>query len=362
MKKIIFIIPTLRGNGAERFVLDLYTALEKTYKANCYIICFEKKIDYKIPADIKLYCIDMPKKNLFTFFFYKQLCGRKIKSVINKSIGKPDLILSNLSYADKIAKYLNYTCLYHVIHSITSAEHIGKRTGIKRFAAKIRIKNIYKNHPIICVSNAVKKDFIYFFYTGQKILHIYNGLDTIKIQTMSEDKTEYPLIKSLGKYILCVGNFKAAKNHIALIKGFAMARTDANLVFLGAGGECAREIINLVKQLNLENRIIFVGFHKNPYPFIRNAFLLSAPSISEGFGIAMMEAVFLGTPIIASDCETFRELIPPSHKKCLFKAENPKSICETIDNATRSREEYIIPFDNRFRIEKIAAEYMKLTQ
>lgn len=362
MRKIIFIIPTLRGNGAERFVLDLYTTLEKIYKATCYIICFEKRVDYKIPDDINLYYANMPKKNLFTFFFYKQLCARNINTIINKYIGNPDLILSNLTSSDKITKYLNYKCLYHVIHSITSEEHIGKRTGIKRLAAKIRIKNIYKKHPIICVSNAVKKDFIYFFYNGQKILHIYNGLDTIKIQAMSEDKTEYPLIKSLGKYILCVGNFKAAKNHISLIKGFAMAQTDANLVFLGAGGECEREIINLVKILNLENRIIFVGFHKNPYPFIRNAFLLVAPSIYEGFGIAMMEAVLLGTPIIASDCETFRELIPPSHKKCLFKAENPKSICETIDNATRSREEYIIPFDNRFRIEKIAAEYMKLTQ
>ncbi len=78
--------------------------------------------------------------------------------------------------------------------------------------------------------------------------------------------------------------------------------------FIGEG-DLRNSLINNTKVLKLENNIDFLGFVSNPYPYIKNAKLLILPSLSEGVSRAVLESLFLGTPIVLSDGEAGCELV-----------------------------------------------------
>src|SRR5690606_41148696 len=101
-------------------------------------------------------------------------------------------------------------------------------------------------------------------------------------------------------YIVNVGKFKQQKRHDILIKAYAKANVQEKLVLVGTG-ELLEASKKLVKDLGIEDKVIFTGFKKNPYPYIKHAKLMVVSSDFEGFSIAILEALALGTPIISTE-------------------------------------------------------------
>jgi N-acetylgalactosamine-N,N'-diacetylbacillosaminyl-diphospho-undecaprenol 4-alpha-N-acetylgalactosaminyltransferase len=94
-----------------------------------------------------------------------------------------------------------------------------------------------------------------------------------------------------------------SKNFRLLIESYRSSNINENLVILGEGEE-RPELERLIAGLGLEGRIILPGHIRNPYPIVGAARLFISSSNLEGFPNALIEAMALGCPVVATDCDT----------------------------------------------------------
>ena len=115
-----------------------------------------------------------------------------------------------------------------------------------------------------------------------------------------------PIIKSTNDqpYLLCVGEYRKYKNHSALIPMLAYLDKKINLVFMGKySKENQEKIVSLAKKYQVENRIIFKisVCERKKIELYSNAEGLVHPSLAEGFGYPVVEAMSLGIPVFISN-------------------------------------------------------------
>ncbi|MEO0217824.1 MAG: glycosyltransferase, partial [candidate division WOR-3 bacterium] len=118
---------------------------------------------------------------------------------------------------------------------------------------------------------------------------------------------------------------------------------------------------NYAKELNVENRVFYLGFQKNPYKYLKNCFALVLPSEFEGFGLVFYEAMALGIPIVGSGIkETFGE----NNKYGIYA----NSVEEIVNAIKLLENQEIYNYYKKigmervkeFELEKIAKEYEKV--
>ncbi len=290
-KTIVLAIFTLQGNGAERFALTLAKGLiDAGHEA--HIVYFKNIIDLPIPEGVKLHFFDYQKYRAIPKFMRASFAAKAFDRFVIKNIGIPDLVLSNLFPVDFILSKSQLPNVHLVIHNTTSLEYGERLEGMKK-----QLDKVYLAKPCVAVSKGVEKDFIEIFGSKSRITTIYNPIDVEQVVSTSN---EY--IPDIEKpYIVNVGKFKQQKRHDILIKAYAKANVQEKLVLVGTG-ELLEASKKLVKDLGIEDKVIFTGFKKNPYPYIKHAKLMVVSSDFEGFSIAILEALALGTPIISTDC------------------------------------------------------------
>jgi len=103
--------------------------------------------------------------------------------------------------------------------------------------------------------------------------------------------------------ILGVGELCMRKDFSTLIRAFATIRQQrpCRLVILGKGNE-QQKLISLCHSLGVEHDVSFTGFVANPYPYMAHADLFAFTSRWEGLGFVIIEALAVGTPVVATDC------------------------------------------------------------
>jgi glycosyltransferase involved in cell wall biosynthesis len=188
---------------------------------------------------------------------------------------------------------------------------------------KLLMKNlIYINSRpdrIICDSEQTKKDLIRFFHVSEeKIKVIYLGVDHIFSDTVSEESRGKVLAgHGLGNlnYILCVSSIEPRKNFERIIKVFSEIIKDEkyeDLFLVCAGGAAWKNeaIHNQVKDKGLEDKVKFLGYvEENDLPSIYNgARFFMYPSIYEGFGLPVLEAMASKVPVLTSNVSSLPEV------------------------------------------------------
>lgn len=290
-KKIVLAIFTLQGNGAERFALTLAKGLvDAGHEA--HIVYFKNIIDLPVPENIYLHYFDYQKYRAIPKFMRTGFAARAFDKFVLKNIGTPDLVLSNLYPVDFILAHSQLPNVHLVIHNTTSREYAKQLTP--QFIEKL--KKTYLAKPCIGVSEGVTQDFRQLFGEKSQIKTIYNPIDVETIlDTANEFTPEYQ------DYIVHVGKFKQQKRHDILIKAYAKANVPQKLVLVGTGKLMVASK-QLVKELDIEQKVIFTGFQKNPYPFIKHAKLMVLSSDFEGLGLVILEALVLNVPVISTNC------------------------------------------------------------
>jgi len=200
-------------------------------------------------------------------------------------------------------------------------------------------------------------------FTKQEIIKHYR-VDPTKITVTHlapvSSYTKYNIRNTIYKniankqYLLYLGTLQPRKNLINLIKAFKILTADKTstinrLVITGKKGWLYDEIFSLVKKLKLEKQVIFTGFISEPEKInlIKNAQVLVNPSLYEGFGLPVLEAMNLGTPVAVSDCSSHPEIIDQAG--VLFDPLQPKLIAQGIIKAIQNKQKYS-------RLGKIQAE------
>ncbi|WP_162064551.1 glycosyltransferase [Vibrio taketomensis] len=100
-------------------------------------------------------------------------------------------------------------------------------------------------------------------------------------------------------YILAIGRLVKLKGFDDLIEAYADSGIERELWFLGDGPEL-NNLKTIVKQRGVEHKVRFLGFIKNPYPYMKNAHCFALTSHFEGFPNAMVESMSLGVPSMAT--------------------------------------------------------------
>ena len=158
---------------------------------------------------------------------------------------------------------------------------------------------------IICNSQTTANDIVDFFkVSSSKVSPILLGYDSQKFR----------LIKNLPpvhtKYFLYIGRYDNHKNLDRLVDAFASLKTDVELWF--AGSVCGNQtaLNTKVKELNITPRVKFLNYvTDNQLPIlISQAICLVFPSLWEGFGLPIIEAMACGTPVITSNCSSLKEV------------------------------------------------------
>ena len=172
-------------------------------------------------------------------------------------------------------------------------------------------RSLAKSLKISAVSNTVKKDIITKFpnIAEDKVEVIYHGVHERFTKITDITKLTYVKLKYNlpPNFILFVGNLEPKKNLSRIIESFAALKKDRlfehKLVIVGKKGWKFGSIFKLIKKYGLGQEVLFLGYvDEVDLPVIYSlADLLLFPSIYEGFGIPVLEAMACGCPVIVSD-------------------------------------------------------------
>lgn len=177
---------------------------------------------------------------------------------------------------------------------------------------------------IVAVSDAVREFLVDGYgYSPSQIGVIRNGWEgTPSLQTAREPNGS----------ILCVANFGAQKGHEVLITAFAaVARevADARLVLVG-DGELMPRIRSLVETKGLTERVKFTGRVDDVWPYLASASLFVLPSLYESLGIAVLEAMAAGLPVVGSRVGGVPELVRDGVTGVLVPPNDPGTLADAI--------------------------------
>lgn len=163
---------------------------------------------------------------------------------------------------------------------------------------------------IIAISEQTKNDIIEFFgIEPSKIRIVYQSCNPIFFENKLIFNEELFLkYKIPQEYILYVGTIERRKNLLTLLKAINYGKIDLPLVVVGRKTEYFSEIMSFIKEKKLQN-IFFIGEISNEelallYKYAR---VFVYPSIFEGFGIPVIEAIASGIPVITSNSSCFKE-------------------------------------------------------
>jgi glycosyltransferase involved in cell wall biosynthesis len=168
----------------------------------------------------------------------------------------------------------------------------------------------------------------------QRIQVVYNPVVTKDVRTKAEASLEHPWFKEGGYPVLvAVGRLTDQKAFDVLIRAFSLVRTKrhAHLLIVGEG-ENRRSLQSLIDELGLEEDVSLMGFVQNPYPYISHSSLFVLPSRWEGLPTVLIEALYLGASIVATDCPGgSREILKDGRYGKLIPVDAPLCLAEAIE-------------------------------
>jgi glycosyltransferase involved in cell wall biosynthesis len=191
---------------------------------------------------------------------------------------------------------------------------------------------------IIAISEFTKNEIIKYFKTpAEKIEVVYNAVGDNFYQEISEEKlkTVKEKYNLPDKFILYVGTMQPRKNLPVLIEAFASLadRQTYKLVLAGnkSGHNFDKNIDANIEKFHLRNEIIFPGFidEADKPALYKLADIFCFPSLYEGFGIPLLEAMTQGTPVIASNIAPHREIA--GQATFFFEPKNSDDLAEKIE-------------------------------
>ncbi|MCL5409763.1 MAG: glycosyltransferase family 4 protein [Patescibacteria group bacterium] len=170
----------------------------------------------------------------------------------------------------------------------------------------IRLKRIKENADlVIAISENTKRDFLEYS-PNSRVEVIYPATKAYKqVVTKNELMRKFHI---KGEYLLSVSTLEPRKNLLRLVKAFLQISTDKTLVLVGASGWNNNELMKLVRQNSKKITLLGYVTDGDLAGLYKYALCLVYPSLYEGFGIPVLEAMSFGTPVITSKTSSLPEV------------------------------------------------------
>ncbi len=218
------------------------------------------------------------------------------------------------------------------IHDLAVYKHpewFPKKYLSRQFSTKITVpKSLKKADRVIAVSGSTKKDIIELFNIPEnKIKVVYEGVSFKEPVPEGQgescgrkDRACFQDVKIrhglMDRYFLFMGTIEPRKNIKALVQSFSrLVRNndmdDLQLVIAGARGWKYKEVFDEIEKFRLGQQIRYLGYvpQKEKAALMRNSLAFVFPSLYEGFGLPVLEAMSLGCVVISSRVSSLPEVV-----------------------------------------------------
>ena len=330
-KRVLFLVPAFVGGigGAERVILTLLRHLDHT-RFECHLGLVQAgSVSLEgVPAEVVVHHMRVARM---------RYCLPSIVRLAWKI--KPQTILSTVSHLNVMSilarPFLPGNVRLLIREATTPSAYLIKDTEHPRLW-DFFYRHVYRRaDKIICLSDSMKRDLAgHFLVPPEKMVRIYNPVDVEMIERSARAAANP--YRTPGPNLVAAGRLRKEKGFDLLLDAMpavVQKFPGARLTILGEGPDAA-PLKQQAHRLGLDQQIDFRGFVQNPWVYVGNADLFVLPSRAEGLPNALLEALALGTPVVASDCvDAMRELQSVDPRIVLFPTENPVAMADAIVSA-----------------------------
>lgn len=329
--KILFVVPSLVGGGAERVVTIILSYLDcKRFLPVLVLAAGGGPFREHVPGDVRVIQFDA-----------KRVRGAMPALMRVIRFERPNVVFSTLGHLNLMVRMarpvlprgIAYVARETNIPSINLYNN--ERPGMFRFLYRWLYPGFDR---IVCQSVDMLEDLARNFgIPRKKCIVIPNPVDTKRIGKLA--RSGKPDLPNAAVNLLACGKLKDQKGFDLLIR--AMTELDAAVTLTVLGdGPLRRNLELLSDRCGVSHRVRFLGFSPNPYPYMAacSAFVLS--SRYEGFPNVVLEALALGTKVAAFDCPGDVKAILSGLPGCrLAKAEDPADLARAVREVIDARSE-----------------------
>tara|TARA_Y100001933_G_scaffold219735_1_gene228553 strand:- start:12408 stop:13532 length:1125 start_codon:yes stop_codon:yes gene_type:complete len=356
------------NTGLGNYSRDTIRVVSKNFKDNKYFIYTSNNIKNKrldfIKSNKNIY-IKTPKNFFYKSFDFLWRSKKVIDDLLHDKIDIYHGLSNEIPYGIEVTGIKTIV----TIHDLIFIRYPNLFQAFDRYIYFKKFKYACeKANKIIAVSTQTKKDIIKFFNISEdKITVIYQGCNNIFQKEITIDKQNLVAKKYNlpNKFLLYVGTIEERKNLLSLIKAIKKI-PNQKLVVIGNGKKYKKKCREYIRVNNLEKNILFINnLSLNEIRAIyAKAEIMIYPSIFEGFGIPILEALFSKVPVITSKNGCFSEAGGP-HTSYInpLSSEEIKNEILKIQSSNEIRNKMIrngYAYAQNFTDEKIANNLMKL--
>ncbi len=372
MKRILHIIPALVAGGAERQLANL---VNHTTAEFSHFVCVFNDADFFAPtirASGHEIC-ELGVSGKHPWFS----AASKLRSIINNY--KPDIIKTWLYDANIVGRLVQIfnpkIPLITTLHSPDYEPETIRAANWSPFKVEgfrqidKTTARLTKPHFAAC-SQYVKKSYQKRLnLSDSQIRVIYNGIDPVLLECAADEPQQIRRdleIPKDGFVYVTVGRLDAMKNHALLLRAFPKvlsAVPQAYLTIVGVG-VLEQELKNLANLLGVAQRVRFLGRRKDVGACLEMADVFVFPTLIEGHGMALVEAMFKKLPSVASNIEVLREVLTDNENGLLFNPNDADSLATSMIRLHRQPElrerlgrRALEDAERRFHIRRIAAQW-----
>ncbi len=310
MKKILFVNDEMVVGGVSRILNNLLKNIDlNQYEVDLLVLHHHGDMLKEVPKNINIIkgteffnTIDIPLKNCnITNIFSKLRLLLYMKTgLIKNKIKKERAKILNKKYDIEFSAKEGFCTIFNAYGDslrkinwiqVDYAEENYSKNHIN--LVKDALKHIDIN---IACSEKVKDSYSKIFeITNIKVVH--NLIDNDKIKTLA--RTEINIKETNKIRLIAVARFHKQKAIDRIITAYSKLKDYYELILIG-DGTLKNELETIAKKLNVYNDILWLGFQKNPYQYIKKSDLFVLSSLYEGYPTITIESLISTTPVLST--------------------------------------------------------------
>lgn len=354
-KKILFVIPSLGAGGAEKALVNLLNILpQEDYAIDLLLFSRGGIFEAQVPDSVTIYnpegnytlfsqpvnsaLLTLLKKGKFQLFVKRLQYFLSLRKYENAAIGEQQswkYWRASFPSIDKkydvAISFLEKTSVYYIVDKVDADRKISWiHTQYDKSDLSSNFDSVYfkKLHSLVTISEECKQNLDRLF--GKLV-------PTIIIENISSKRLIHQLASDAASFkrgainIVTVGRLSKEKGQdlaIAAAKILQDSGIDFQWLFIGDGA-LKNELVSTAKELEIDEKVQFLGNKSNPYKYLKEADIYCQPSRYEGKSIAIDEAKLLAKPIVVTNYATVGDQI--KHLETGYIVEQtPQSIADGL--------------------------------
>ncbi len=305
-KRLAIFLPALYGGGAERTMLNLAHGITNHgYGVDLVLAQAEGPYLKEIPSSVRI--VDLGRGRITNSHRTLKRLPSLVRYLRHE---QPNAMLSALDRANFVAVWARRLAgvprRVVICQQVTlSQDMLNQPSRLVRLSSHLARFFYPWADSVVGVSQGVVDDLVQVVGVPQHLVKvIYNPGITPELRKKAQIPLDHKWFQpGEPPVLLAVGRLMKQKDFTTLIKSFALLRQSrsARLLILGEGPE--RPLLeSLIRQLNLEQEVSLPGFVENPYAYMARAAVYVLSSLYEGLPTVLVEALYCGAPIVATDC------------------------------------------------------------